>query len=97
MKSLNQYIIEKILINKSSFFNKIKVETREQLETIIFERYHNNNSFISLTDIDISELDDLSGVFDFLNNKVEVIDISSWNTSNVTTMACMFNKCKILK
>ena len=45
MKSLNQYIIEKILINKSSkFINKIKVETREQLETIILERYNKNKS-----------------------------------------------------
>ena len=98
MKSLNQYIIEKILINKSSkFINKIKVETREQLETIILERYNKNKSFIDLTDIDISELDDLSGVFDFLNNKVEVIDISGWDTSNVTNMSYMFNRCTKLK
>ena len=97
MKSLNQYIIEKILINKSSKFNKIKVESKDQLEAIIQKRYNNNNSFIDLTDIDISELDDLSGVFDFLNNKVEVIDISGWDTSNVTNMAYMFSRCKNLK
>ena len=97
MKSLNQYIIEKILINKSSkFINKIKVETREQLETIILERYNKNKSFIDLTDIDISELDDLSGVFARLN-KVEVIDIYGWDTSNVTFMDDMFRKCAKLK
>ena len=55
MKSLNQYIIEKILINKSSkFINKIIVESKDQLQSIIEERYHNNNSFIDLTDLDIS-------------------------------------------
>ena len=98
MKSLNQYIIEKILINKSSkFINKIKVESKDQLQSIIRERYNGNKSFIDLTDIDISELDDLSGVFDFLNNKVEVIDISGWDTSNVTIMGCMFRKCTKLK
>ena len=96
MKSLNEYIIEKILINKSSKFNKIKVETREQLETIILERHNKNNSFIDLTDLDISELDDLSGVFARLN-KVEVVDISGWDTSNVTTMEDMFRKCSKLK
>ena len=98
MKSLNQYIIEKILINKSSKFinKKIKVETLIQLKSIIWERYHNNNSFIDLTDIDISELDDLSGVFARLN-KVEVIDISGWDTSNVTFMEEMFRKCSKLK
>ena len=92
MKSLNEYIIEKILINKNSKLNKIKVETLIQLKSIIWERYHNNNSFIDLTDIDISELDDLSGVFARLN-KVEVIDISGWDTSNVTFMDDMFRKC----
>ena len=96
MKSLNQYIIEKILINKSSKFNKIKVESKDQLQSIIQKRYHSNNSFISLTDIDVSELDDLSGVFARLN-KVEVIDISGWDTSNVITMDCMFSQCPKLK
>ena len=96
MKSLNEYIIEKILINKNSKLNKIKVETLIQLKSIILERYHNNNSFIDLTDLDISELDDLSGVFARLN-KVEVVDISGWDTSNVTTMENMFCFCDKLK
>ena len=97
MKSLNQYIIEKILINKSSkFINKIKVETREQLETIILERYNKNKSFIDLTDIDISELDDISDVFGILD-KAKVIDISGWDTSNVINMSYMFSRCKNLK
>ena len=96
MKSLNQYIIEKILINKSSKFNKIKVESKDQLKSIIRERYNNNKSFIDLTDIDVSELDDLSGIFIMLDN-VEVADISGWDTYNVTTMAYMFNQCAKLK
>ena len=95
MKSLNQYIIEKILINKSSKFNKIKVESKDQLEAIIQKRYNNNNSFIDLTDIDISELDNLSSIFCGL--KLEVVDISGWDTSNVTAMAYMFSRCKNLK
>ena len=96
MKSLNQYIIEKILINKSSKFNKIKVESKDQLQSIIQERYRNNKSFIDLTDIDISELDDLCGIFGRLN-KVEVVDISGWDTSNVITMEDMFSQCTKLK
>ena len=95
MKSLNEYIIEKILINKSSKFNKIKVESKDQLEAIIQKRYNNNNSFIDLTDIDISKLDNLSSIFCGL--KLEVVDISGWDTSNVTAMAYMFSQCKNLK
>ena len=43
--------------------NKIKVKSRKQLQSIILERYSNNNSFVNLTDIDISELDDLTSIF----------------------------------
>ena len=97
MKSLNQYIIEKILINKSSkFINKIKVESNYQLQSIIEERYHNNNSFIDLTDIDISELKNLSRIFGRLNN-LEVVDISGWDTSNVIYMNDMFLACENIK
>ena len=97
MKSLNQYIIEKILINKGSkFINKIKVESKDQLKSIIRERYNNNKSFIDLTDIYISELDDLTSIFYGLY-EMEIVDISGWDTSNVTTMAYMFNQCSKLK
>ena len=74
MKSLNEYIIEKILINKSSKFNKIKVESPDQLLSIIRERHNNNKSFLDLTDLDISELNDISYIFYGLN--MEVVDIS---------------------
>ena len=96
MKSLNEYIIEKILINKKSkFINKIKVYTKTQLRSIIWERYNNNKSFLDLTDIDVSELDDLSDIFyQFL---VEVVDISGWDISNVTIMDAMFGCCEKLK
>ena len=96
MKSLNQYIIEKILINKNSKFNKIKVESRDQLQSIIQERYNSNNAFIDLTDIDISELKYLSRIFGRLNN-LEVVDISGWDTSNVRYMNHMFRYCAKLK
>ena len=95
MKSLNQYIIEKILINKSSKFNKIKVESRDHLFSIITERRNNNKSFIDLTDLDISELNDISYIFYGLN--MEVVDISGWDTSNVITMENMFSFCDKLK
>ena len=97
MKSLNQYIIEKILINKKSkFINKIKVESKDQLQSIIHERHDNYNSCLDLTDIDISELDSLSSIFGILNN-VEVVDISGWDTSNVIDMNFMFSQCTKLK
>ena len=41
-------------------------------------------------------MDDLCGIFGGLN-KVEVVDISGWDTSNVTTMEDMFSFCDKLK
>ena len=96
MKSLNQYIIEKILINKSSKLYKIKVESKDQLKSIIWERYINNISFVYSSDIDVSELDDLSSIFELLNN-LEVVDISGWDTSNVIYMNDMFVECENIK
>ena len=96
MKSLNEYIIEKILINKSSKLNKIKVESKDQLLSIIEERYNDNKSFVYLSDIDVSELDDLSSIFDELY-KMEVVDISGWDTSNVIYMNDMFAECEDIK
>ena len=97
MKSLNQYIIEKILINKGSkFIRKIKVESQEQLQAIIRERYNNNKSFLDLTDIDISELDNLSYIFWGLDN-MEDVDISGWDISNVKFMKGIFSNCTKLK
>ena len=97
MKSLNQYIIEKILINKGSkFIKKIKVESQAQLQAIIRERYNNNKSFLDLTDLDISELDNLSYIFWGLDN-MEDVDISGWDTSNVKFMKGIFSQCSKLK
>ena len=96
MKSLNQYIIEKILINKNSKLNKIKVESKDQLQSIIQERYNNNISFVYLSDIDVSELNDLSSIFDKLY-EMEVVDISGWDTSNVIYMTEMFVECENIK
>ena len=96
MKSLNQYIIEKILINKSSKLNKIKVESKDQLKSIIQKRYNNDISFVYLSDIDVSELDDLSSIFDELY-EMEVVNIFGWDTSNVIYMNDMFAECTKLK
>ena len=40
-------------------------------------------------------MDNLSSIFCGL--KLEVVDISGWDTSNVTAMAYMFSRCKNLK
>ena len=97
MKSLNTYLNEKLIINKNfKDNNKITVSSLKELKNIIKERYVDPNTkkpnhHIDLSDIDVSELDDLSEVF--LWYRFKTIDISGWDTSNVKDMRMMFYGC----
>lgn len=95
MKTLQNYITEKILINKNSkltynYYPKTKFELRNLLSELIRERGENAN----LNDIDVSELTDFSKCFLHLNVDFANIDISQWNVSNAKDMSHMFD-CQI--
>jgi len=51
---------------------------------------------LDLTDIDVSNLTSLHGVFAHLK-KVRTIDITGWDTSNIVDMSYMFSGCNMLK
>ena len=96
MKSLNTYLTERLLINKNFKDNRITVTSLKELKNIIKERYVDPNTkkpnhHIDLSDIDVSELDDLSEAF--LWYRFKTIDISGWDTSNVKDMGMMFYGC----
>ena len=69
MKNLSSYLTEKLLINKDfEDNNKITVSSLKELKNIIKERYvdpntKKPNNHIDLSDIDVSELNDLSTTF----------------------------------
>ena len=69
MKNLSSYLTEKLLINKNfKDNNKITVSSLKELKNIIKERYvdpntKKPNNHIDLSDIDVSELNDLSTTF----------------------------------
>ena len=96
MKNLRSYLTEKLLINKNFKDNKITVTSLKELKNIIKERYvdpntKKPNNHIDLSDIDVSELNDLSTAF--LWYRFKTIDISGWDTSNVKDMTMMFYGC----
>lgn len=100
MKSLQQYIDEKLIINKDYKNPKIKVSTLKELKDIIKDRSIDPNTKkfnkdIDLTDIDVSELDDLSEAFIWW--RFETINIKGWDTSKVKNMRQMFFGCEQLK
>ena len=106
MKNLNQYIQEKLIINKD--YNDGKMyhpKSFDELRKIIEDRYDKlgagtKRNPIDFNDIDVSNLDSFcndndKGIFE--GTKFKYIDISEWDVSNVTNMTRMFCWCKELE
>ena len=89
MKSLAQFIQEKLLIKKSKY--NYFPETKEELQDIINQRIESEGNEVNLNDIDVSNITDMSKLFkNFINFNG---DISKWDVSNVTNMSYMFFNC----
>ena len=111
MKPLNQYIKEKLIINKDYVdAHTLTPKSFDELREIIEDRYEKlgpgtKQNPIDFNDIDVSNIDSFynynksiycdSGLFE--RTKFKYIDISDWDVSNVKTMRNMFQWCKELK
>ena len=93
MKTLSQYISEKLIIrkNKSNGY-KYHPETKEELKDIILKRIKDEGNEVDLNGIDVSKITNMSDLFE---NLVDFNgDISRWDVSNVTDMSYMFYGCE---
>ena len=105
MKTLNQYIKEKLIVNKDYSDAGLSPKSFDELRTIIEDRYNKlgpgtEQNPIDFNDIDVSNLDSFCGQYDkglFEGTKFKYIDISDWDVSNVKMMICMFVNCEELK
>ena len=107
MKTLNQYIQAKLIVNKNYVDANVHILTPksfDELRNIIQDRYKKlgpgtEQNPIDFNDIDVSNLDSfcimLKGIF--YETKFKYIDISYWDVSNVTNMSFMFFGCERLK
>ena len=104
MKSLNQYIKEKLIVNKNYKDASVSPKSFDELRKIIEDRYDKlgpgtKQNPIDFNDIDVSNIDSfckrLLGLFE--GTKFKYIDISSWDVSNVESMCRMFALCEALK
>ena len=105
MKQLNQYIQEKLIINKDYHDNMIVVKSFDELRKIIEQRYEEygpgtKQNPIDFNDIDISNIDSFCGKYDtgiFEYTRFKYIDISDWDVSNIESMRNVFYGCEKLK
>ena len=92
MKSLKNYIQEKLVIKKNKRVDyKYFPESKEELKDIILQRIEDEGNEVDLNDIDVSKITDMSELFWGTNFNG---DISNWDVSNVTSMEYMFFVCK---
>lgn len=97
MKNLSDYIFEKIKISSNDLDIKYNYfpQTREELIECIKEHLNNGNS--DLTDIDVSNVKSFNSIFRRMSRpgyrEFNEIDVTGWNTSNVTDMARLFFNC----
>ena len=107
MKSLNQYIKEKLIINKNYIdTNIVTPKSFDELRKIIEDRYDKlgpgtEQKPIDFNDIDVSNIDSfynkytVKGIFE--RTKFKYIDISDWDVSNIKSMICIFAGCNELE
>ena len=92
MKSLTNYIQEKLVIKKNKRIDyKYFPQTKKELKDIIEQRIKEEGNKVDLNDIDVSKITDMSYLFDDTTFNG---DISNWNVSNVTNMHNMFFNCR---
>ena len=94
MKSLVHYIQEKLIIKKNKGSNNYKYvrKSKDELRDIILKRINDEGNEVNLNDIDVSNITDMSSLFEGINFNG---NISSWDVSNVTNMGSMFENCPI--
>ena len=93
MKTLQQFITEKILINKNSkLAYNYHTKTKDELKKIIKRIIESEWNKCDLNDIDTSNITDMSYLFEDSDFNG---DISKWNVSNVTNNADIFFRCPI--
>ena len=104
MKSLTNYINEKLIVNKNYNPYTYAPKSFDELRKIIVDRYKKlgpgtEQDPIDFNDIDVSNLDSFckknKGIFE--RTKFKYIDITDWDVSNVKSTNNMFYDCGKLK
>lgn len=107
MNNLSQYIQEKLHLNRNINTNEYSCHPKNKYDLMakIIERFLENGRHKmfngDLNDIDVSEIDDMSGLINIANRDYGIklerkfgnVDISKWDVSNLKYAQSMFFGC----
>ena len=93
MKYIRQ--INEFLENDSQ--GKNKFNSKEELKKYLKSEIERQGENVVIQNLDVSNLKDLSYLFEDITNGVRSLDLSGWNTSHVHEMDCMFYRCDSLE
>ena len=91
MKEIKTYIIEKLKVSSKRNACTLFPKTKDELKHMIEDEISKNGNECSLNHIDVSEITDMSRLF---NSSIFNGDISEWDVSNVKDMHRMFQYSK---
>ena len=87
----------KILKPSSKHLRRDKFQSLTQLIRYLESEIIMQGKNVVIKDLDVSQIEDLSCLFDDIAVGVNSLDLSGWKTSNVKDMRYMFGGCKNLK
>ena len=101
MKTIKNYINERLHVTTKSHAYTFQPKDRGELVSILIERLKKDGLECDLNDIDVSNITNMSHLFDvnYYNNTFKDFnkfncDVSQWDVSNVEDMTFMFNGCE---
>ena len=93
MKSINNYISEKLILKKNKTSKKV-FDDLDILTDEIYKRYNENKKVIDVSDIELSpELTMLSCLFSEYPLLEKITGLDDWNVSNITSLRSLFKNC----
>ena len=91
MKTFNNYIQEKLVINKSSKVKKIIVHNKAEFRKAVNDIMNASKDFenVDLTSIDVSNMVDMTRLL-VSYNTIKTLDVSTWDVSHIKSMSYIF-------
>ena len=74
-----------------------KFRTKEKLREYLKSEIEKQGENVSIRNLDVSLIEDMSWLFHDITNGVRTLDLSGWKTSNAKGMGWMFCGCKSLE